>query len=88
MMSTNRPVLAAVAGLAFLAAGCGGSSLDDLAAERFGDGAGSCKPAASTPIGKVYSCQTGSGTTVCVTREGDTLFVVTETQAAEYRISC
>ena len=81
------PLQAAIV-LAVLAAGCGGSSIDSLAQDRFGDGAGSCNAAGATEIGKIYSCQNGNGGTVCVTRDGDDLFIVTAAQLEQYGISC
>lgn len=79
---------AAAAVFVVVVAGCGGKSVDDLAAHRFGDGAGSCRAAASTEIGKVYSCQNGNGGTVCVVRDGDDLLMVSAQQLEQYGISC
>lgn len=51
-------------------------SLDDLAREQIGDGAGRCRDAGLSQGFVVYSCQDGKGSTVCVVRSGDDLHVL------------
>lgn len=80
-----------VAIVLFAASGCGGKSINDLAAARY-KGAGSCSKQGVAEIAgaprSIYSCQDGKGGTICVTRDGDDLYAVSADQLEALGMSC
>ena len=59
--------------LLLVASGCGSQSMNSLVSDHYRASNPRCKAVGVTDAGKVYSCQSDSGGTLCLIRDGNDL---------------